>query len=61
MPWEELTARGARLRRRLGHFRGPILSLLERDPTQRPSMVAFKRTCHSVLLSTTNQLTVPDL
>ena len=51
MPWEKETAGGEHLRERLGCFRGPILSLLERNPALRPSMAAFEQTCHSVLRS----------
>lgn len=48
LPWE-----GGNLtfdhRTRLGALRRPILSLLERDPGQRPSMQAFSDMCRRLI------------
>ena len=52
MPWE-----GASLtpgtRRKLGIFRAPLMSLLAREPSQRPSMAEFCTSCDRVLAGST--------
>ena len=40
-------------RRKLGAFREPILQLLNRDPSKRPSMPDFYNQCNSVFSSST--------
>jgi hypothetical protein len=47
-PWEHPMTAAAMLRP-LGHFKGPVLAMLERDPRNRPSMLQFKQACQRVL------------
>eukprot|EP00892_Ulva_mutabilis_P004414 jgi/Ulvmu1/2344/UM013_0192.1 len=42
LPWEALQPED---RERLGVFRAPVLELLRRDPSRRPSMASFYHTC----------------
>ena len=50
LPWE---VHNAADRRNLGAFRGPIMRLLSRDPSDRPSMLEFYQACTSVFTSST--------
>jgi hypothetical protein len=51
LPWEgsQLTQD---IRRKLGIFRGPVLSLLKRDPEHRASMAYFCQACDDIFTST---------
>lgn len=42
LPWEALHPSD---REKLGEFRAPVLELLRRDPSRRPSMASFYHTC----------------
>lgn len=46
LPWEALQAAD---RARLGAFRGPVLELLRRDPSRRPTMAAFYHNCRLLM------------
>ena len=50
LPWEG--DKNTDARRKLGLFRQPILSLLEREPTQRATLAAFCNTCQQTFAST---------
>lgn len=52
LPWEEQD-KARTLLKGAGKFRGPVLSLLERNPELRPSIAAFMQHCSSLLSSTT--------
>lgn len=52
LPWEDPEIAPALLRR-FGHFKLPVMSLLERDPSKRPSMNEFLKECNRVLMHTT--------
>ena len=52
LPWEDPNTAPALLRQ-FGHFKLPVLSLLERDPAKRPSMDQFLKQCNRVLMNTT--------
>jgi hypothetical protein len=53
LPWEGKGITPA-IRRRLGIFKAPIISLLSRDPLERPSMSEFCDTCNRVLAGSTS-------
>jgi hypothetical protein len=53
LPWEGGGVTPA-IRRRLGIFKDPIISLLSRDPGERPSMSEFCESCNRVLAGTTS-------
>lgn len=46
LPWEALQPAD---RDRLGAFRGPVLELLRRDPSRRPTMAAFYHNCRLLI------------
>jgi serine/threonine protein kinase len=48
LPWEGQGNTRA-IRKRLGIFKAPIISLLSRDPLERPSMAEFCNSCNRVL------------
>ena len=50
LPWESMSSAD---RRKLGAFREPIMQLLDRDPSKRPSMPVFYEQCISVFTSST--------
>jgi hypothetical protein len=50
-PWVGADA-GKTLLKGVGKFRAPVLSLLQRDPSARPSISAFMQRCNSLLAST---------
>ncbi|NJR42368.1 MAG: protein kinase [Akkermansiaceae bacterium] len=50
LPWENMSQAD---RRKLGAFRGPILQLLSRDPSQRPTMPEFYHACNSIFSTST--------
>jgi hypothetical protein len=52
-PWEHADT-APHIIRHLGHLRPAVLSALNRDPAQRPTMHEFQMACHSVLNSTTD-------
>jgi hypothetical protein len=53
LPWEGQGVTTA-IRRRLGIFKDPIISLLSRDPSDRPSMSEFCDSCNRVLAGSTS-------
>ena len=53
LPWEDACMTSTN-RKRLGAFRNPIVALLSRDPSQRPSLAHFCATCHRVLAGSTS-------
>jgi hypothetical protein len=53
LPWEGGGITPA-IRRRLGIFKTPIISLLSRDPLERPSMSEFCDSCNWVLAGSTS-------
>lgn len=50
LPWEG--AQNADVRKRLGAFKSPILSLLKRNPDERDSLDSFCRSCQDVFTQT---------
>ena len=59
-PWEA-KATAPVLLKKLGHFRGAVLSLLSRDALARPSMAEFQLACNRVLSSTiTDSMNDPE-
>ena len=52
LPWEDACMTAAN-RRKMGVFRGCVMELLSRDPSQRPSMEQFCESCDRVLAGTT--------
>ena len=52
LPWEDACMTAVN-RRKLGVFRGSVMELLSRDPSQRPSMEQFCESCDRVLAGTT--------
>ena len=50
LPWENMSAED---RRKLGAFRGPIMQLLKREPSQRPTMPEFYHACSSIFSTST--------
>lgn len=52
LPWEPSRISGAD-KRRVGVFYGTLLTLLERDPINRPSMSGVCSACNRLLSSTT--------
>lgn len=52
LPWEEGQLTAAQ-RSRLGVFRRPVVQLLERDPSRRPSLQQFCDMCTSIFSATT--------
>lgn len=53
LPWEGTLLTAAN-RKQLGIFRPTIMSLLSRDPAERPSMAQFCDTCNRVLAGSTS-------
>jgi hypothetical protein len=53
LPWESGGITAA-IKRRLGIFKTPIISLLSRDPSARPSMSEFCNSCNRVLAGSTS-------
>jgi hypothetical protein len=47
-PWEDPATSGNILKK-LGFFRRAVLPLLNRDPSQRPTMAAAERCCQCIL------------
>ena len=56
LPWESMSTED---RRKLGAFRGPILQLLNRDPSQRPTMPEFYHACNSIFSTSTTYTAGP--
>lgn len=52
LPWEGTLP--PTVRRKLGIFRNSIMHLLDRDPSQRPSMADFCMSCDRVLAGSTS-------
>ena len=52
LPWEDPETAPSLLRR-FGHFKMAVMSLLQRDPADRPSMEDFRKQCNRVLMQTT--------
>jgi hypothetical protein len=52
LPWED-AARAKQLLRTAGHYRAPLLTLLRRDPQERPSIRSFLSHCSSLAFTTT--------
>lgn len=50
LPWERMTVA---TRKTLGAFKGPIMQLLNRDPSQRPSMSQFYDNCNAIFSTST--------
>ena len=50
LPWENMSTED---RRKLGAFRGPIMQLLNRYPSQRPTMPEFYHACNSIFSTST--------
>ena len=50
LPWERMTVA---TRKTLGAFKGPIMQLLNRDPSQRPSMAQFYDNCNAIFSTST--------
>jgi hypothetical protein len=45
LPWEQMSSDE---RKQLGAFRKPVIALLNRDPSMRPSMPKFISDCNSI-------------
>jgi hypothetical protein len=54
LPWEH-AARVKQLLKTAGHYRAPLLTLLRRDPQERPSIRSFLSYCSSLASSTTKE------
>lgn len=54
-PWEHPKTAPAFLRK-LGHFQGPVLKCLNRNPLMRPSMAEFKRACNMVICNSPSSI-----
>jgi hypothetical protein len=52
LPWED-AARAKQLLRTAGIFRAPVLTLLQRDPENRPTVGSFLAQCSSLASATT--------
>lgn len=53
LPWEG--EQHIEARRKLGIFRQPILSLLNREPTERATLAAFCRSCQQIFSATSTE------
>lgn len=50
LPWERMNAA---TRKTLGAFKSPILQLLNRDPSKRPTMSEFYNNCNAIFSTST--------